>query len=74
MIGDVRLKVGPVRLSTDGPRDLAAGTVRVERQDVWVGTATDAVRLGDVQPPGKKPMAATDWARGARLDETARFA
>lgn len=74
MIGDVRLKVGPVRPSTDGPPDLAAGTVRVERQDVWVGTATDAVRLGDVQPPGKKPMAATDWARGARLDGTARFA
>ena len=28
--------------------------------------------LGEVQPPGKKPMAAADWARGARLDEIAR--
>ncbi|MFD6455633.1 hypothetical protein ACFWF3_33105, partial [Nocardia sp. NPDC060220] len=26
-----------------------------------------AVRLGQVQPPGKKMMNALDWARGARL-------
>jgi methionyl-tRNA formyltransferase len=30
------------------------------------------VLLGQVQPPGKKPMAAPDWARGARFDESAR--
>jgi methionyl-tRNA formyltransferase len=29
------------------------------------------VLLGDIQPPGKKPMKAVDWARGARLDENA---
>jgi len=28
--------------------------------------------LGRIQPPGKKLMNATDWARGARLDEAAR--
>ena len=28
------------------------------------GTATEPVRLGEVQPPGKRPMAAADWARG----------
>ncbi|MGB0970574.1 MAG: methionyl-tRNA formyltransferase, partial [Mycobacterium sp.] len=25
------------------------------------------VVLGRIQPPGKKPMIAADWARGARL-------
>jgi hypothetical protein len=24
--------------------------------------------LGDVQPPGKTMMRATDWARGVRID------
>jgi methionyl-tRNA formyltransferase len=32
-----------------------------------VGTGTHPVLLGQLQPPGKKPMAAVDWARGARL-------
>ena len=42
------------------------GTARVITLDV--GTATAAVRLGDVVPVGKKKMAAADWARGARLE------
>ncbi len=29
-----------------------------------VGTATEPVRLGLVQPPGKRAMPAADWARG----------
>ena len=29
--------------------------------------ATGPVRLGEVQAPGKRPMPAADWARGARL-------
>ncbi|MGV7942655.1 methionyl-tRNA formyltransferase, partial [Mycobacterium kansasii] len=33
-----------------------------------VGTATAPLRLGTVQPPGKKPMPAADWARGARVE------
>jgi methionyl-tRNA formyltransferase len=37
-----------------------------------VGTTSAPVLLGDIQPPGKKPMKAADWARGARLDENAR--
>jgi methionyl-tRNA formyltransferase len=32
------------------------------------GTGTGAVRLGDVQAVGKRPMAAADWARGLRLE------
>jgi methionyl-tRNA formyltransferase len=63
-----RLGLGPV---TPAPEvtDLAAGELRVGRQDVWVGTASHAVRLGEVRPAGKKAMNAADWARGARLGE-----
>ena len=35
-------------------------------------TAVD-VELGLVQPPGKRPMAAGDWARGARLEPDERL-
>ncbi len=31
-----------------------------------VGTGTHGVALGEVTAPGKKPMRAADWARGAR--------
>ena len=60
-----RLKLGPVRLG--GGNELAPGELRVERAGVTVGTATVEIALGDVQPPGKRPMAAADWARGARI-------
>ncbi len=61
-----RLGLGPVEPLTaeEGP---AAGQVRVGRRDVLVGTGDGrAVRLGEVRPAGKKPMAADAWARGVR--------
>lgn len=61
---DERVKLGPVRVVESD--SLAPGEVRVTKQVVSVGTATGAVELGDVQPPGKRPMPAADWARGAR--------
>jgi methionyl-tRNA formyltransferase len=33
---------------------------------VLVGTGRGAVRLGEVQPAGKRMLPAPDWARGAR--------
>jgi methionyl-tRNA formyltransferase len=33
---------------------------------VVVGTGTAALRLGDVQAVGRRPMPAADWARGVR--------
>ena len=71
MIGDLRIKVGPVSLGQDGQDPLPPGRIRVDRQGVHVGTSTTPVLLGEIQPPGKKPMRAADWARGARLDENA---
>jgi methionyl-tRNA formyltransferase len=71
MIGDVRVKLGPVNVD-DTPNTLPPGVLRVERDGVRVGTASQPVLLDRVQPPGKKPMNAADWARGARLDDAAR--
>jgi methionyl-tRNA formyltransferase len=70
MIGDLRVKLGPVTVE-EGSNTLAPGVIRVERKGVHVGTGSHPVLLGQIQPPGKKPMLAADWARGARLDETA---
>lgn len=71
MIGDLRVKLGPVTVD-DSSESLAAGTIRPARDGVRVGTASAPVLLSAIQPPGKKPMNAADWARGARLDESAR--
>lgn len=69
LVGELRIKLGPVTI--DASDTLPPGTIRVDRTGVRIGTATQPVRLGAVQPPGKKRMEAAAWARGARLDESA---
>ncbi|WP_433655914.1 methionyl-tRNA formyltransferase [Nocardia sp. CA-128927] len=59
-----RLKLGPVELVEES---LPPRTIEVRKSGVYVGTATTAIRLDQVQPQGKRMMAALDWARGARL-------
>jgi methionyl-tRNA formyltransferase len=66
-----RVKLGPVALA-DGER-LEPGELRVERKQVLVGTATQPIRLGDVQAQGKKRMPATDWTRGIRVEQGERL-
>jgi len=61
-----RLRLGPVEVVSDDAAALAPGELSVDRRSVLVGTGSGPVRLGDVQPPGKRPMAAADWARGVR--------
>jgi methionyl-tRNA formyltransferase len=61
MFGDLKVKVHPVEVT---PETLPPGTMRIERSRVLVGTATNAVALGGVQPAGKRAMSAGDWARG----------
>jgi methionyl-tRNA formyltransferase len=70
-----RLKLSPVRpepvpADADGLQvgPLAPGEIDVARDGVRVGTATTPVLLTQVQPAGKKSMAAGDWARGVRPD------
>ena len=71
LIGDLRVKVGPVAID-QAPMPLAPGVIHADRKNVWIGTGSEPVRLGQIQPPGKKLMNAVDWARGARLDAAAR--
>jgi methionyl-tRNA formyltransferase len=59
-----RLGLAPVTVTNE---HLPPGEIRVGRKELLVGTATEAVRLGQVTPAGKRPMDAADWARGARL-------
>lgn len=61
-----RLKLGPVALTDEV---LPPGRLVPRKQEVLVGTATQAVRLGRVKAFGKKEMDAADWARGARLGD-----
>jgi methionyl-tRNA formyltransferase len=60
-----RLRLGPLTLRQDS-RDLKPGELLIEKNAVLVGTGTHGVALGEVTAPGKKPMRAADWARGAR--------
>jgi methionyl-tRNA formyltransferase len=73
-LGADRVKLWPVTLAAgaglvsaaDRPAGagLAPGELRVDRSAVYAGTGSVPVRLGDVQPPGKRRMPAADWARG----------
>jgi methionyl-tRNA formyltransferase len=62
-----RVKLGPVALTE---QELPIGVLDGD----LVGTATTAVRLGDVVPEGKGQMAAADWLRGLRVAAGERFA
>jgi methionyl-tRNA formyltransferase len=78
-----RLKIYPVQIVPDAQglatgatgaaetlpgEALAPGEIAASKRTVRVGTASGAVQLGEVQPQGKKPMAAADWARGVRVE------
>ncbi|MEW1693186.1 methionyl-tRNA formyltransferase [Streptomyces sp. NPDC091265] len=47
--------------------DLAPGELSAGKNHVHVGTGSHAIELLWVQPQGKKPMRAADWARGVRI-------
>ena len=64
-LGPDRLKLGPVRPAT-GSGPLAPARLLIRPDGVLVGTGTAPVRLGDVQPPGRRMMPVVDWIRGLR--------
>ncbi|WP_433325443.1 methionyl-tRNA formyltransferase [Spirillospora sp. CA-294931] len=70
---DERVKLGPLRLAVGAER-LDPGRLRATRKEVLVGTATHPLALGEVQPQGKRRMAAADWMRGLTLSEKDAFA
>jgi methionyl-tRNA formyltransferase len=67
-----RIKIAPVTVAA-GREHLEPGVLEVTKNAVFVGTATDPVRLGEVKAFGKKLMQAADWARGVRLASGERF-
>lgn len=58
----LRLKIGPLTIAEDSTLD--PGVAAIGKREVRVGTATNDVILGEVQPHGKKLMQAADWGRG----------
>ena len=69
---DQRLKLALVT-PIDGDVGDAPGAIRVAKDGVEVQTGAGAVRLGTVQPQGRKAMPASDWARGSRIGEDEVF-
>jgi methionyl-tRNA formyltransferase len=67
-----RVKLEPVLLRPDRT-ELEPGAVRLESENVLVGTGSHAVELTRIQPAGKKMMAAADWARGMASRESVVF-
>ena len=68
-LAGVRLKLGPLAsaaAAADPGPPPGPGELRLSRSRVLVGTGSDPVELGEVQPHGKRPMRAADWARGLR--------
>ena len=65
-----RLKVLDVDLTDE---ELKPGELVATKSSVTVGTGSKALRLVTVQPQGKKPMAAADWARGVRITDEDRL-
>ncbi|MFD3547714.1 methionyl-tRNA formyltransferase [Streptomyces sp. NPDC058655] len=57
------ISLGPVPDRTD----LEPGELSPAKNNVYAGTGSHAVELLWVQPQGKKPMRAADWARGVRI-------
>ncbi len=69
-----RVRLGPVDpRAGSGPVLLAPGELHVTKPRVFAGTGTGAVALGEVTPPGRRPMPAADWARGVRIGAGERF-
>jgi methionyl-tRNA formyltransferase len=60
-----RLRLAPVEPLASAPV-LPPGELSIGPTGVLVGAGRGAVRLTEVQPAGKRMLAAADWARGAR--------
>lgn len=68
-----RVKIGSARPSGQDAPELGPGAIDWDKRSFYVGTATTTMVVEQLQPPGKKMMNALDWARGARLENGAKF-
>lgn len=67
-----RVKLGPAA-ADPAAEALAPGELRVTKSSVHVGSATQPLRLGEVQALGRRSMPAADWARGIRIETGERL-
>ncbi|CAM3286677.1 Methionyl-tRNA formyltransferase [Arthrobacter ulcerisalmonis] len=72
LLAGQRIKLAPPALRPD-VTGLGPGTVELHGKSVLVGTGSHAVELTQIQPAGKKMMAAADWARGVASLESVVF-
>ena len=63
-VDDKRIKIAPVEIVEED--DLRPGQILITKKHVFVGTATNNIKLGQVAPSGKSWMNACDWGRGVR--------
>ena len=52
---------------------LPPGELLLKEKKLYIGTATSALEIGEVQPSGKALMPASSWVNGVRLDSGERF-
>jgi len=51
-------------------RQIEVGRIVLAQREVWLGTATHALKLDTVQPAGRSAMKAEDWFRGLQNSES----
>src|SRR5215470_14265108 len=71
-LAGARIKLGPISWpdrEATGPGELRPGEVAVRGGQVLAGTGTTPVALGELQPEGKRRMAAGEWLRGIRSSQ-----
>jgi methionyl-tRNA formyltransferase len=65
-----RFKINSARISDSV---VAPGRLEISKRSVRAGTASQALELDEVQPQGKRPMPAADWARGVTFEPEPRL-
>lgn len=62
-----------IALPTVTSKILPVGGIEATKKQLFVGTASTALELGQVSPAGKKWMGGAAWARGAHLDASSKM-
>lgn len=75
MLDGARMKIlGTEELPEQaGEHTLRPGRLAATKRHLLVGTGSAPLALAQLAPPGKRPMRAADWARGAGLDPETTF-
>ncbi|MGG5172784.1 methionyl-tRNA formyltransferase [Pseudarthrobacter sp. J1738] len=66
------IKIGALVMRPD-VRDLEPGRLQIVGRKVVIGTGSHGLEIAQLQPAGKKMMAAADWARGLPAPESVVF-